>query len=113
MAAARGSYDRFPDASGEAYGTSKGSCDTWRTQSPGSPAYPPGPNSGYRDVYEILLTQTTQIVCIPDTFDPGRKKEVVQMLRWLMLEALGRERAVSETLENYLPRLREIAGKEG
>ena len=61
------------------------------------------------NVYTQFLHQTTSAIYIPDTFNPARRREVVQMFRWLMQEAAGRERFVRDLYLEHLPNLRDAA----
>jgi hypothetical protein len=58
-----------------------------------------------QDSYSRLVEQTVPNIYTPDTFRPGSRRESLQVIRWMIAEVEGRERAVRDTYKRHLPRL--------
>jgi hypothetical protein len=58
-----------------------------------------------QDSYSRLVDQTVASIYTPDTFRAGSRRESLQVIRWMIVEVEGRERAVRDTYKRHLPRL--------
>ena len=66
---------------------------------------------GQQDSYTRLVEQTTPAIFAPDTFRPESQRESLQVIRWLMVEVEGRERAVRDIYKRHLPGLQAATGE--